>query len=254
MRTMSQTLFAAAAVTLVVSAFPSAARAQQQPAGATRYYVQVVRLKPDMVNDWMEVQKNEVIPAQKKAGVASRTTLATVVGNGFEYTMITPFPTWASFDAPPPLTRALGEAGAAAVNAKLRKCIMTQVSYMSTRLDDLGMPGGDAVAWRVAVRRALPGKMQDYLSYYKAEVMPALQKAKADGKIAGFGISRRGAGAPSGEFTTVTYYSKFADLDTGDPVVYALGQDAATKVNDKAALFSTSNQVVVRRRLADLSF
>ena len=254
MRTMSHTLFAAVAATLVVSVFPAAAPAQQPPAGTTRYYVQVVRLKPEMANDWMEVQKNEVIPAQKKAGVASRMTLATVVGNAFEYTMITPLPTWASFDGPAPLTRALGEAGAAAVNAKLRKCIMTQTSYISTRLDDLGMPGGDALVARVVVRRAMPGKMQDYLSYYKAEVMPALQKAKADGKIAGFGISRRGAGALSNEFTTVTYYTKFADLDNMSPVAYALGQEAADKVNDKAALFSTSNQVVIRRRVADLSF
>ena len=85
MRTRSQFLFVAAAIGLVASAAPTPSGAQ--PAAAptsTRSYVQVYRLHPDMVNEWMALQKDEVIPAQKKGGVVSRTTLVTVVGNGFE--------------------------------------------------------------------------------------------------------------------------------------------------------------------------
>jgi hypothetical protein len=89
------------------------------------------------------------------------------------------------------------------------------------------------------VRRALPGKIPDYVAYYRNDVSPGLQKAKASGKIAGATIAIRGAGAPSG------YYDKFADLDTGDPLVQALGTEAAQ---------ATNTQVIVRRRLADLSF
>ena len=257
MRTLSQSLFTATAIGLVVSAGAFSPSGAQQPGaapGATRSYVQVVRLKPEMVDDWIAVQRNEVIPAQKKAGVTSRTTLVTVVGNTFEYVILTPFPTWAGFDGDSPLIRALGAAGAAAVNAKLRKSVQTQQSFMTNRLDSLSVPAGDAPVWRIAVRRAPPGKLQDYLAFHRAEVLPALQKAKAAGTIAGATVAVRGAGALTNEFTTVTYYAKFADLDAGDPLVAVLGRDGADRVNAKSASLVTSNQVIIRRRLADLSF
>ena len=254
MRTMFQPLFAA---TISVALFGTTEAVSAQQAAApttTRSYVQVVRLHADMVDEWMALQKNEVIPAQKKAGVTGRITLATQVGNAFEYTTITPFPSWAAMDGDAPLVRALGAAGAAALNGKLRKCIMTQSSYMSTRQDDLSIPGGDALVWRVVVRRLLPGKMQDYLTFYKAEVLPAMQRAKAEGKIAGSTVAMRGVGAPSGEFATITLYNKFADLASGNPVALVLGQEAAAKIGDKANLLSTTGQTIVRRRVADLSF
>ncbi|MFN8580870.1 MAG: hypothetical protein U0163_07850 [Gemmatimonadaceae bacterium] len=85
-------------------------------------------------------------------------------------------------------------------------------------------------------------------------MLPGLQKAKAAGKIAGSTIAIRGAGATSGEFTTVTFYSKFADLDVGDPLVQALGQAEADKINAKGLELATNTQVIIRRRIADLSF
>ncbi len=252
MRTMSHPLYAAA-ITLALFGPTELATAQAPAPATTRSYVQVIRLKPDMVTEWMDLQKNEVIPAQKKAGVTSRVTLATAVGNSFEYILITPFASWASMDGEAPLTRALGAAGAAALNAKLRKCIMTQTSFLTSRQDDLSLPA-DALVWRTTVRRALPGKMQEYLAFYKAEVLPAMQKAKADGKIAGFVLATRGVGALSREFTSSTLYNKFADLDGPNPLAAVVGQDAATAIGAKSDLLTTTAQTYVRRRVADLSF
>jgi hypothetical protein len=253
MRTAPQFLVAVAVCT-VASHSPALAASQTTTAPNTRSFVQVIRLKPDMVSEWIALQRDEVIPAQKKAGVTSRTTLVTQVGNAFEYTILTPFPTWAAMDTAPPLVRALGADGAAQLNAKLRKSILTQTSYMTNRVDSLTIPDANAPVWRIAVRRALPGKMQDYVAYYRSEVLPGLQKAKASGKIAGSTIAIRGAGATSGEFTTVTYYAKFADLEAGDPLVQALGREAADRINAKSAQFATNTQVIIRRRIADLSF
>jgi hypothetical protein len=254
MRTFPQLLAVGIGVLTLVGAPARSLSQQMSPVPNVRSYVQVIRLKPDMVTEWIALQRDEVIPAQKKAGVKSRTTLVTQVGNAFEYTILTPFPSWAGFDDPPPLVRALGVDGAAALNAKLRKCILTQSSYMTSRVDSLTIPASDAPVWRIAVRRALPGKMTEYLAYYRAEVLPGLRKAKADGKIAGSTIAIRGVGAQSGEVTTVTYYSKFADIDGGDPLVLALGREAANRINAKSAEFSTTTQVIVRRRIPDLSF
>jgi hypothetical protein len=252
MRTTFATLFVSAVVTALVT--PQQGNTQQPAANTTRSYVQVVRLKPDMVNEWLELQRNEVIPAQKKAGVTGRITLATQVGNSFEYTILTPFPSWAAMDGDPPLTRALGAQGAAELNGKLRRCIMTQTSYLINRQDDIYIAPGDAKVWRVAVRRIIPGKMQDYLTFYRTEVFPAMQKAKAAGTIAGVSVATRGAGAPSGEFTVATFHPKFADLDAGDPLVPVIGREAAAAIAAKANQFSTPGQVIIRRRLPELSF
>lgn len=245
-----------AGAVLVALLVTSSSVSAQAPAGppSTRSYVQVIRLKPDMVGEWMDLQRNEVIPAVKKAGMTRRTTLATAVGNAFEYLVITPFPSWAAMDNDAPLVRALGADGAATLNAKLRKCIATQSSYMVDSRDDLSIAGGDALVWRVATRRIIPGKMDEYLALYKSEMLPALQKAKAAGRIAGAMVGVRGAGAPSGEFAVVTLYGKFADLDLGSPYAWALGQAGADAITAKSAALSTPGQVVIRRRVADLSY
>ena len=254
MRTLSHPSFAAV-ITLALFGPTELATAQAPAPTTTRSYVQVVRLKPDMVGEWMALQKDEVIPAQKKAGVTSRITLATAVGNAFEYTLITPFASWASMDGDAPLVRALGAAGAAALNAKLRKCIMTQSSFLTTRQDELSIPAtGEALVWRTTVRRALPGKVQEYLAFYKAEVLPAMQKAKAEGKIAGSVLAMRGVGALSREFTATTLYHKFADLDGPNPVNAVVGQAAGAAIGAKADLLTTTAQTYVRRRIADLSY
>jgi len=248
-------LLLAAAATVVSFAAPLIAATQPTTAVPnTRFLVQTVRLKPEMVREWVQLQQSEVIPAQKKAGVTSRTTVVTQVGNAFEYAILTPFPSWAAMDSDAPLVRALGADGAAQLNTKLRKCIFTQSSYITSRVDSLSIDAGQAAVWRIQVRRVIPGKMPEYMAYYKAEVLPGLQKAKADGKIAGSSIAIRGVGAPTGEFTTVTFYSKFADLDAGDPLVGALGREAAAAVNAKGLQLATNTQVIVRRRIADLSF
>jgi len=47
----------------------------------TRLLVQVTYLKPEKVTEWRTLQQNEVVPALKKAGVKTRTTLETLFGD-----------------------------------------------------------------------------------------------------------------------------------------------------------------------------
>ena len=161
-------------------------------AQSTRSYVQAVHLKPDMVTEWLNLQRTEVIPAQKKGGVTSRTTLVTAVGESFEYLIITPFPDWAAMDGDSPLVKGLGAEGAARLNEKLRRCILGQHTYMTNRQDSLSIPAADAPIWSQVVRQFAPGKQEEYLAFYKREMLPALLKAKAAGKIAGSTLATRG--------------------------------------------------------------
>ena len=225
------------------------AQAPATPPPATRYNVTVVRIKPDMINEWLDLQKNETIPALKKAGVTNRTVMSTAIGNAFEYVILTPFPKWAEMDAPPAPVRALGAEAAARLRAKTIKCIDVQRNYMLNRVDDLAIPPGTALVSRTTVRRPPPGKMADFMAYQRTDILPLMKKAKADGKIAGYAVSTRGVGAQAGEVTTTIYYNKFADMDAPGG-----GVSVPAAITAKGAPLSTTVQTVIRRRVADLSF
>ena len=63
------------------------------------------------------------------------------------------------------------------------------------------------------------------------------------------------AGAAANEFTESEHFTKFADLDGGNPLALALGSNqAANAINAKRNALATTVQVVVRRRIAELSF
>ena len=253
--TTPRSLWILRAGALALALLPSAT-SQAQPAAPApaRSQVTLVRVKPDMINEWLDLQKNEVMPAQKKGGVTTRTVMQTVIGNSFEYAIIVPFPVFAALDGENAQQKALGAEAAARLGAKVRKCVDTQRTYLLNRRDELAIAQGAASAARTTVRRAAPGKQAEYLNYLKSDVLPAMKKAKEAGKIAGYNVSVRGVGAQAGEITTTTYYNKFADMDAGNPLVVVLGQAAADPITAKGDALSTAVQTIIRRRVADLSF
>lgn len=224
----------------------------QPPAPATSR-VTFTHVKPDMLTEWMDLQKNEVIPALKKAGIKTQTVYATsLFGNAFEFATVVPFEKYADFDDPSPLTRALTQAGAARLNEKLRKCILSANSFSSTSFPELSnvVEGSDPPAVSVFVRyRIAPGKMADYQSLVKSELLPVYKKAKVN-----FAVSQRGLGANTGDVVSIIGFAKYADLDGGTVLIKQLGQEGAAKVNAKFAGIRTLIEVVVRRRVPELSF
>jgi hypothetical protein len=210
------------------------------------------QVKPEMLNDWLDLQKNEVVPALKKAGQTTRTVLvASLFGNSYEYVTVTPFAKYADFDGDSPLVRALGQVAAARLIEKLRKCVASQFSYAGTRLTDISnVLDGPPSAVVVTVRyRIATGKMADFQDLVKSDVLPVYKKAKVR-----LTVTQRGPGANVNDVTVSTGYAKYADLDAGPFLAKQLGADAAAKLNAKFAPLRTLVEVVVRSRVADLSF
>jgi hypothetical protein len=238
--------FVAGALALAI--LPGLCKAQSAP---SRSRITVSHLKPDMVNEWVDLQKNEVVPALKKGGVKTRTVYATAIfGNAYEYVSIAPYQTTAQFDGPSPLVKALDVPGAARLDAKLRRCIVSQNSYMSTRIEEasnvLSTPPDVIV---VSHYRIASGKMQEYLDLVKSDFLPVFKKAKVY-----FTVNQRGLGANGNDVTVVTGYAKFADVDNGRPLVQQLGAAEAAKINAKLLGIRTIVEVVTRRRVPDLCF
>src|SRR5689334_1697378 len=68
---------------------------------SNRSLVTVVRVKPDMLTEWIDLQKYAVVPALKKSGVKTRRVYASgVFGEAFEYTIIQPMNSFREFDSP----------------------------------------------------------------------------------------------------------------------------------------------------------
>jgi hypothetical protein len=217
----------------------------------------VTEVKPDMVNDWLNLQKSQVNPALKKAGISTRTVLTNAYGNVFEYVSVTPIQSYGALDGEEPLTHALGKDGAARLQASLAKCIDNQHVYITNRVNDLSSPPdpkSPALVWVTVRFRTAPGKAQDYENYVKTDLCPIYTKAKAAGKIAGYSFSRRGFGGNPLDRTLVIYANKFGDLEAGNPVTQILGQEAAAKLQAKSTGLVTVVEQLVRRRVADLSF
>src|SRR5690349_18717347 len=88
--------------------------------------VNVVQIKPELVAEWQEFQKNEVIPTLQKGGVKQRTGIVTAIGPSFEYAFLTPLASFADRDGDSPIVKALGEDGARAFGQKNRRFIASQ--------------------------------------------------------------------------------------------------------------------------------
>lgn len=242
---------------LILLAFASTTMGLAQSTPAPQLSVIVTEVKPDMQNDWLDLQKNEVNPALKKAGIASRAVTGTLLGNTYEYVSISPLPKLAEFDERNPIIRALGPEAGTRLLAKLRKCTDSQHMYIINPVTELSIPADRNAPPLVHVTttfRVLPGKGQDYENYIKTDLLPVYKKAKAEGKIAGYSFNRRGLGSNPLYRTQTIYMNKFADMDGGPPMDSMLGPEAAAKLRAKSAGMGTVTEQVVRRRIAELSF
>ncbi len=249
MNVRAQFLSCASIATLALS-FCSQSPAQSDMPLRSR--VTITHVKPDMLTEWVDLQKNEVVPALKKAGEKTRTVYVTsIFGNAYEYVLVSPIEKMSQFDGQSPMVRALDTPGAARLNEKLRKCIESSSSFMATRLPEISnVSEGPMPNMLVMVRyRIAPGKMTEFQNLMKAEVLPVYKKAKI-----GMIVNQRGPGANPNEVTVSTVYTKLADMEGGPFLTQQLGREGAERLNAKFVGVRNVVEVVVRRKVADLSF
>jgi hypothetical protein len=219
---------------------------------STRSVVTIVHIKPEMLNEWLDLQKNGVVPALKKHGMTTRTVYASgAFGVAFEYTIIQPLTKFADFDSPEVQAEALGSVADARLTERLRKCVVSANSFLRTVLPDLSNPGENKnppIVQFVRLRVA-PGKMPEYESLFKAEALPALKKANSWVTVA-----RRGLGTDGSDLTSETPIQKFADLDAPPPLLAALGREGTAKLMGRLNELATVVENTILVRQPDLSF
>jgi len=221
---------------------------------STTLLVTRVSLKPDHVAQWLALQKSAVLPALKKAGVKHRAMYETVLGDTPEYTSVRVLAGFGEFDGPDVLARALGESAAAKLRDQLADCTVSVHRSIEKRREDFFLDPGNAQVQYASKYRAMPGKAQAYMEFFRTEMMPVMRKAKENGTFAGLDVT---VSAHGGEWELITldmFYKAFAPLDDEPPVAKTLGPAGTRALLAKGTGLITPLEWIVRKRVAELSY
>jgi len=245
-------------VGLIVIAAGGQVLTQSQPAAQAppaRTRVQTVQIKPEMLRAWLDLNRTEVIPGLKKAGVAWRWVYSNggPVGPGFTFTLVTPLTNYAQFDDGPALRKAMGPEAYARYQDKERTMIAGTSAYVQTLVQNASIVSGSSTAPPLAVVttiQLLPGRGQEFATLTASDFVPAMKKAGATD----YWVFATNIGGPPGQRTIVQPLSKWADLDAQNPLARALGAEAAQKLNQKRVQLTASAVTTVVSFAPELSF
>jgi hypothetical protein len=231
-----------------------AANAQEGGAGNTRLLVTQVRVKPASIDTWRTLQRDQVVPAMKKAGVKRYTVFETLVGDQTEFVIVRPLPSFVEFNGPDLLEKALGARGAATLNARLRDCIEGSHSRIENSRDEFFLNPGAAGALFVSRYRAMPGRQGDYMNFVRTEMMPLARRAQQNGTFAGWSVTTSVQGGEPNLITLNMFYNDFESLDGPPPLAKTLGPEGVAEFLRKGAGLINQVEQSVLKRVSDLSY
>ena len=87
--------------------------------------VDIVQIRPEKLDDYIELQLEDVNPVLRRAGVPFRSTWRTAeFGNTYERVFVTPIASRGEFDTAGPLARAMNPDRAARLLDRARLCLI----------------------------------------------------------------------------------------------------------------------------------
>ncbi len=240
----------AAGLLLVVS---STAFAQNTPQN-TWIRVSTVHVKPDMVQEWRDIYKNELVPAYKKAEVPAFTVWAgSIFGDSYEYTLVMPISKFAQFDGDSPVVKTMKPEDRVRLGNRLSKCIVSSrhqglisVADTSIQKEGAGMPN----LIMVSQVQVLPKNLSAYMSYLKEEGKPIMQKAGVDWWL----VYRPIFGAEHTEVTTVRSLKNWAEIDAGPIARRLLSPPDYARYTEKGQALIESSSITMAHYVKELSY
>ena len=225
MRTVRAFIVAA----LVVAAGVPAARAQDEE---TWYRVQIVQVRPDKLNDFIELYRDEINPALRQGGVPWRSAWRTgQFGNTYERQFITPLASFADLDGGGPLARALRARDYDRVLRKLRESSVGRQTYAVRYRPDLSVESDDVSGLsiaRVTTVQVATGRGSDFEAFLRDNV----ETFRNAGVV--FGVYQRQFGPGPVVWQIVENLRSYGELDRGG-ILRAFGagsNEAAMTLNE----------------------
>lgn len=218
------------------------------------YSVTIVTVKPEMVTAWIDFQKTETIPMQKRGGVRSRDTWQSGApfGEGFTYGIVTTIDKFADYDQPPLAQRVLGPDVGRAFAERNRKLVAGSRTFAVQDRSELSvMPAANAkiIGAILTDVTVVNGHAEQYEAYLKNDLLPVLKK----GNVVGYAVSRTIFGGDANEYHTVQYFDSYAEIDKGPLTRRVLG-DAVDALNAKLTPHVARLNRTLIRYVPDLSF
>ena len=245
----------------VATQTPTSSKPTQAPAAAaatpmapvfTR--LTIVEVRPDMVTDYVALQKNETIPALQKAGVQWRNAWRTgQFGSAFTMAYLAPITSFASLDEPNPLLKSMGEEAYRAYQAKMSKLISSTRTYAIRDRPDLGLKTEGSPMAKLGVLaqvEVVPGRTTEFETILKNEWTPALKKAG----VANYVVSQVVFGGSAGQYYTFTPIENYAQLDKGHPIQHSIGEAGMNRLIAKMGPSTRSVERFIIRLDEELSF
>ncbi len=208
----------------------------------------MVDVDPASIDEYMALQKDYAARAKRNAP-AARTVARVEVGNNYTFLFMTTMQNLATFDAA--ARTANTDAELASISARIQRYIKGQRSIVIRALPDIDNPlpaNQQPAVMIVNIAKVYPGREQDYLKVMKDDFLPHFNKANMSHVSGSLTF-----GGENG-FVHLFYFTNFAALDAGSPVMKALGPAGAQAVTAKlSGIVSGSEQWLVRV-LPDLSY
>jgi hypothetical protein len=245
-------LLAAVLIIAVQSVAQAPTPAAQEP---ELLLVTFTKVRPGMGPKYVDLQVKEVMPAQMKGGSPGRQVFSSgVAGPPGEYVFVTPISSMARFDEPPPMTKALGEEGAAALNAKLAELAEPMGSaVVRVRADMSYIPdpkAPPAPLSMITVVDVVPGKRTAFEAFIKKDVVPVMERAK----VHSYRVMEVVYGEHTGGYVTAIGFDSYASIGKGHPFQVILGEEGARKLEANAGGLVTKIHRFISRHRPELSW
>lgn len=224
------------------------------PAAPAFVRLTIVEIRPEMIADYVALQKSDTIPALQKGGLAWRDAWRTGnFGSTFTVAYIAPMKSFAALDEPNPVAKALGEEGYKQYAAKMAKLITSQRVYALRERPDLGLKNEGAPMPKLGVLASVevvPGRANEFETILKNEWTPALKKAG----VPLYSVSQVVYGGSMGQYYTFTPIESYAQLDKGHPIQQSIGEAGMNRIVAKMSNSTRSVERFIIRYDDELSF
>ena len=173
--------------------------------------VDVLQVQPRELDDFIEMQLEEVNPALQRAGVPWRSAWRTAeFGNTYERLFVTPVASLAELDFGGPLARVLEPDRLARIRDRVRRTLTSRQSYAVRYRSDLSVESDDvsglSLAW-ITTLQVAPGRLADWEAFLRENL------TQFRGADVVFGVYERVFGPGPAVWQIVENHSSFSELD-----------------------------------------
>ena len=213
--------------------------------------VDILQVLPRELDEFIELQLEEINPALQRAGVPWRSAWRTAeFGNTYERLFVTPMEEMGELDGGGPLARTLDPDRLARIRDRVRRCLAGRQSYAVRYRPELSVESDDVSGLSLARQTTIqvaPGRTADWEAFLRDNLAPFR------GADVVFGVYERVFGPGPTTWLIVENHASFAELDQPGILTRTFG-DQAGEVAARLAGVLLSIERTVLRYDPELSF